>query len=328
MYMRDYGDDDHEVAVVKQALQQHIDLDATRTFQVLCDQCVVDSSNSHPEEAERLRNLVINFLRERYRTCVARVVKSEEVWDVLFKGLLKVRFNVTGVIGRPSDVLQAIPQASSAEVVTIVRDILAHTPKCSISSYRDGSTRIGNCVLDVLLNSAKASLQAELDSSSTKPKRSEIPRSFLFLALAAYITTPLSYMPPYNGSRQSSLPINPRTQKLNHPSTASADAFKLMRFYISLLGPDGLLKPKVLQNRLTKTASVRIAWYVARAWEGCEDMMNGLRKLVDCSKSDLQKARDDLVDISPTLLSVGISYMFLLRLLTRLLSSRLSLKIR
>ena len=127
----------------------------------------------------------------------------------------------------------------------------------------------------------------------------------MFLALAAYITNPLTYTPPYNGAREGSIPITNRLQKLGHPSTASASAFKLIRFYISLLRPDGLLKPKVLQNRLTKASAVRIAWYVSRAWEGCEDMINGVRKLGDCSKSDLQQARDDLVDVSPTLLSVS-----------------------
>ncbi|KLO16028.1 hypothetical protein SCHPADRAFT_232471 [Schizopora paradoxa] len=83
-------DDENEVAVVKQILQQHIDLDATRTFKVLCDQCTFDPDSPHPEEAARLRNLVINFLKERYRPCVSRVVKTDEVWDVLFHGLLKV----------------------------------------------------------------------------------------------------------------------------------------------------------------------------------------------------------------------------------------------
>ncbi|KLO16027.1 hypothetical protein SCHPADRAFT_232583 [Schizopora paradoxa] len=126
----------------------------------------------------------------------------------------------------------------------------------------------------------------------------------MFLALAAYITNPLTYTPPYNGAREGSIPISNRLQKLGHPSTASANAFRLIQFYISLLRPDGLLKSKVFQNRLTKAAAVRVAWYVGRAWEGCEDMMNGSRKLVDCSKSDLQQARDDLVDVSPSLLSI------------------------
>lgn len=94
-YVRLFGDDEHEVAVVKQALQQHIDLDATRTFKVLCDQCTFDSSAVHPEEVQRLRSLVINFLKERYRPCVSRVVKDEEVWNVLFKGLLEVRYIIT-----------------------------------------------------------------------------------------------------------------------------------------------------------------------------------------------------------------------------------------
>ena len=165
--------------------------------------------------------------------------------------------------------------------MTIFRDILVHPPQFSLSSYRDGSTKAGNVALNALLDSAKESLKAELESSNSKPKRSALPRTCMFLALAAYITNPLTYTPPYNGAREGSIPITNRLQKLGHPSTASASSFKLIRFYISLLRPDGLLKPKVLQSRLTKASAVRIAWYVSRAWEGCEDMINGVRKLGD-----------------------------------------------
>ena len=97
------SDDEREVTVVKKALQEHIDIDPSGTLRVLCDQCAVDGDTSvndsetdvDDEDAmlrRRLRTLVLRFLAEKYNVCIARVVRDGEAEEVLFNGLLKVRY--------------------------------------------------------------------------------------------------------------------------------------------------------------------------------------------------------------------------------------------
>lgn len=95
------SDDEREVTVVKKALQEHIDIEPSGTLRVLCDQCTVDGKRSDGDSSmdvddeelvlrRRLRTLVLRFLAEKYNVCISRVVKSAEVEEVLFNGLVKV----------------------------------------------------------------------------------------------------------------------------------------------------------------------------------------------------------------------------------------------
>ena len=84
------ADDEQEVVVVKRALQEHVDLDPSGTIDVLCSQCAFDPSSLDEEERvlrERIRVLIVNFLSEKFRTCIVRAVEKREVEDALLAGL-------------------------------------------------------------------------------------------------------------------------------------------------------------------------------------------------------------------------------------------------
>lgn len=91
-----YADDQEEVAVVKRAILDHINMDPDRSLQVLCDQCVFELDGLDEEEKglrSRLRTLVIVFLANDAKTMIERVVKAKELKadEILFKGLVNVR---------------------------------------------------------------------------------------------------------------------------------------------------------------------------------------------------------------------------------------------
>ena len=82
------------MAVVKRALQEHVDIDPSNTLRMLCDQCSFDAEKVEDDDERalrlRLRNLVIGFLSEKFRGCIACVVKDPEVERVLICGLVPV----------------------------------------------------------------------------------------------------------------------------------------------------------------------------------------------------------------------------------------------
>lgn len=61
---------------------------------MLCEQCSFDADRLDDDEERalrsRLRTLVIDFLSEKYRGCVARAVKTPEVEKILVRGLVPV----------------------------------------------------------------------------------------------------------------------------------------------------------------------------------------------------------------------------------------------
>lgn len=88
------GDDTNEVAFVKRALQEHVDLDARGTLRVLVDQCTYDpKAIADPEERElraKLRGLVLQFLAQKYKICIVRAIRDPFVESLLVKGMIEV----------------------------------------------------------------------------------------------------------------------------------------------------------------------------------------------------------------------------------------------
>lgn len=84
------------MAVVKRALQEHVDLDPLHVLQMLCEQCSFEAERLDDDEERalrsRLRKLVIDFLSEKYRGCVSRAVKDANVEKVVVRGLVQVCF--------------------------------------------------------------------------------------------------------------------------------------------------------------------------------------------------------------------------------------------
>ncbi|OCB87278.1 hypothetical protein A7U60_g5606 [Sanghuangporus baumii] len=192
------SDDPREVAVVKRALQQHVDLDPRGTLQVLCEQCVLNPADLGDDEERllrsRLRSLVLQFLADKYRVCIIRVVKNQEVESILLKGML-----------------EAIPQASPSEVHMIVTDILLNLPSLS-----RGPSQSGNAVLQTLLDAVKLSLEAE---------QTDINKLCQLLEEAVRVVTPLSLA---THSTSSGFPPL-RTQSMH--SMPAADGLQVLKFF-------------------------------------------------------------------------------------------------
>jgi len=75
-----YPDEPGEVAVVKTALIQHLELDSKVTLGVLCDQLVAPDDPTEEEDRvirERLRRLVIAFLGEEAREPLLARLRSQ-----------------------------------------------------------------------------------------------------------------------------------------------------------------------------------------------------------------------------------------------------------
>ncbi|KAL5528800.1 hypothetical protein ACEPAF_7937 [Sanghuangporus sanghuang] len=192
------SDDPREVAVVKRALQQHVDLDPRGTLQVLCEQCVLNPADLGDDEERllrsRLRSLVLQFLADKYRVCIIRVVKNQEVESILLKGML-----------------EAIPQASPSEVHMIVTDILLNLPSLS-----RGPSQSGNAVLQTLLDAVKLSLEAE---------QTDINKLCQLLEEAVRVVTPLSLAAHSTSSGFPPL----RTQSMH--SMPAADGLQVLKFF-------------------------------------------------------------------------------------------------
>ncbi|TFK90652.1 hypothetical protein K466DRAFT_484402 [Polyporus arcularius HHB13444] len=139
------SDEPEEVTFVKRALTQHLDMDPVVTLGVLCDQIVPPEEPLDEEEQsirDRLRSLVLAFLAgEAKRPLVERHANAAgtPAEQILVSGLFK-----------------AITKLSSADVDTIVKDIIAALP-----SFRSYSAR-GKELLDVLLGQIRATLKTDL----------------------------------------------------------------------------------------------------------------------------------------------------------------------
>ncbi|KAL5507643.1 hypothetical protein ACEPAH_7099 [Sanghuangporus vaninii] len=192
------SDDPREVTVVKRALQQHVDLDPRGTLQVLCEQCVLNPADLGDDEERllrsRLRSLVLQFLADKYRVCIIRVVKNQEVESILLKGML-----------------EAIPQASPSEVHMIITDILLNLPSLS-----RGPSQSGSVVLQTLLDAVKLTLEAE---------QTDINKLCHLLEEAVRVVTPLSL-----AARSTSSSFPPlRTQSMH--SMPAADGLQVLKFF-------------------------------------------------------------------------------------------------
>ena len=78
---------------MKRALQEHVDLDPLGTIEILSDQCAASRDEVDEDEAnvrERIRALVLQFLSEKFRVCIARVAEKREVEQALIKGMQRV----------------------------------------------------------------------------------------------------------------------------------------------------------------------------------------------------------------------------------------------
>ncbi|KAL5523434.1 hypothetical protein ACEPAG_7607 [Sanghuangporus baumii] len=192
------SDDPREVTVVKRALQQHVDLDPRGTLQVLCEQCVLNPADLVDNEdrllRSRLRNLVLQFLVDKYRVCIIRVVKNREVESILLKGML-----------------EAIPQASPSEVHMIVTDILLNLPSLS-----RGPSQSGSAVLQTLLDSIKVILDVE---------QTDVNKLCHLLEEAVRVVTPLSL-----SARSTSSGLSPLHTQSMH-SMPAADGLQVLKFF-------------------------------------------------------------------------------------------------
>ncbi|KAH9957988.1 apoptosis inhibitory protein 5-domain-containing protein [Russula compacta] len=143
------SDEPREVAVVKTALIQHLELDSKVTLSVLCDQIVPPDDPMEDEDRvirERLRGLVIAFLAEDAREPLLTRLQSQgdrgaEQEQALVNTLLK-----------------AVSKFGDTNTAKITRDILLFLP-----SFNNGRpTRHGNELLQTLLTQAATSLKEDL----------------------------------------------------------------------------------------------------------------------------------------------------------------------
>ncbi|KAI5117854.1 hypothetical protein M0805_007697 [Coniferiporia weirii] len=236
------SDDDKEVSVVKRALQEHVDLDPRSTLQVLADQCVFDAADLADEEERglraRLRSLVLQFLAEKYRVCVARVVREPKVEGILLKGMIG-----------------AIPHASEPEVRMIIKDILIDLP-----CLAGGPTPDGNAVLDVLLSAARSALVTELAPSSPE-NRTNLKKTFSLLSLADFLSSPSS--PAARPTPTGPAAARWSTSKPSPPANPS----RLLQFYITLFSPPGPLAGDILGRRVGEEAKTELVDCVCGAYE-------------------------------------------------------------
>ncbi|THH02961.1 hypothetical protein EW145_g6651 [Phellinidium pouzarii] len=274
------SDDEKEVIVVKRALQEHIDLDPRSTLQVLADQCVFDAADLADEDERwlrmRLRGLVLQFLAEKYRVCVARVVREPAVEDILLKGMIG-----------------SIPHADLTEVQTIVKDILINLPSLS-----NGPTSNGNAILDVLISTTRSALVSELASSSPEV-RTDLEKTFTLLSLADFLASPSS-------PTARPIPTGPAASRALSSQTPSkvaplADPLRLLHFYVSLVTPgdsSGLLAGDVLEKQVADEAGIKIVDHICGAYGAAE-------QIGDRNKNDFESSKASFIaTAAPVLLGV------------------------
>ncbi|KAI0293244.1 apoptosis inhibitory protein 5-domain-containing protein [Russula brevipes] len=164
------SDEPGEVAVVKTALIQHLELDSKVTLGVLCDQIVSPDDPMEDEDKairERLRGLVIAFLAEDAR------------------GPLLAQLRNQGSSGAEQErslidtLLKAVSKFGDTDATKITRDILSFLP-----SFKTGRpTRRGDELLQTLLARAAAALKEDLaPPRRNSPASLEQSRAYLELS--------------------------------------------------------------------------------------------------------------------------------------------------
>ncbi|KAH9170945.1 apoptosis inhibitory protein 5-domain-containing protein, partial [Lactarius sanguifluus] len=158
------SDEPEEVAVVKMALIQHLELDFKVTLGILCDQIVPPDDPMEDEDKtirERLRALVVAFLAQDARKPLLAQLQGQgrgaaEQEDMLIDTLIKALGTIT-----PSLLLRIDALAGSIQTLRGGRgqDILLFLP-----SFNDGRpTRHGNELVHLLLARAASTLREDLE---------------------------------------------------------------------------------------------------------------------------------------------------------------------
>ncbi|KAH9053365.1 apoptosis inhibitory protein 5-domain-containing protein [Lactarius vividus] len=162
------SDEPEEVAVVKMALIQHLELDSKVTLGVLCDQIVPPDDPMEDEDKtirERLRALVVAFLAQDARSPLLAQLQGQgrgaaEQEDALIDTLIK-----------------AVSKSPAADAAKIIEDILVFLP-----SFNDGRpTRRGNELVLLLLARAASALREDL-APGRNPASLEQSRVYLELS--------------------------------------------------------------------------------------------------------------------------------------------------
>ncbi|KAG9316828.1 apoptosis inhibitory protein 5-domain-containing protein [Chiua virens] len=153
------SDEPEEVAVVKAALLEHLDMDPPITLGVLCDQIVPPGENPDDDERqtrERLRSLVLSFLATDAMSAIQKYTDppGSEAEHILVAQLIL-----------------AISRLNTDDVDVIVKDILLRLP-CSRDSFR------GDELLQVILNKVATLLQTR----SNDPAQLKVALHYLSVA--------------------------------------------------------------------------------------------------------------------------------------------------
>ncbi|KAI9437538.1 apoptosis inhibitory protein 5-domain-containing protein [Lactarius indigo] len=161
------SDEPEEVAVVKMALIQHLELDSKVTLGVLCDQIVPPDDPMEDEDKtirERLRALVVAFLAQDARKPLLAQLQgpgrgAAEQEDALIDTLIK-----------------AVSKSPAADAGKIIEDILVFLP-----SFNDGRpTRRGNELVQLLLARAASALREDLAPGRNPASLEQSPQLLRF----------------------------------------------------------------------------------------------------------------------------------------------------
>ncbi|KAJ8515571.1 hypothetical protein ONZ45_g7034 [Pleurotus djamor] len=168
------SDEPDEVTVVKQALVDHLNLDAPVTFGVLCDQLSPSEDVIDEEEKglrERLRGLVLSFIAVDAKICIKQhIPPGSPTEDILHRGLLA-----------------AIPTLNQTDIRTVVQDILILLP-----SYSSSQTSRGQALLQALLSRASESLRSALRAPG---KAISLEDTWFFVDLAHFVAVENNFAP-------------------------------------------------------------------------------------------------------------------------------------
>ncbi|KAL0956935.1 hypothetical protein HGRIS_003037 [Hohenbuehelia grisea] len=183
------SDEPDEVLVVKQALVEHLDLDARITMTVLCDQINPPDDLMDEDEIvlrDRLRSLVLAFLTGMAKRAVIRhaspASETEEVLHTCF--------------------VKALPKLTNEEIESVIKDLLLALP-----GYQNNSAR-GKSLMSVLLGKAEECMQNELRKGKTVTLQST--RFYLNIAnllVEKKVSPPLDLMRLYLASFASKMTL-------------------------------------------------------------------------------------------------------------------------
>ncbi|KAH9026572.1 hypothetical protein EDB84DRAFT_1401310 [Lactarius hengduanensis] len=157
-----------EVAVVKMAFTQHLELDSGVTLGVLCDQIVPPDDPMEDEDKiirERLRALVVAFLAQAASSRCCMIPSSRYLARSHLPSFCALTLS------------QAVIKSSAADVAKIIEDFLVFLP-----SFNDGrSTRRANELVHLLLARVASALREDL-APGRNPASLEQFRGYLELS--------------------------------------------------------------------------------------------------------------------------------------------------